>query len=304
MPLYTKEGLLSVGDQSIKAADNVELWFGDGTHPSDPATGDVKIYWDGTNLILDALADDTLIEIGDAATTQLSFDLKLYGGEASGASYLYFDASANLLYSTDIDLKLNDNDVLNFGTNAGAGSATGDVQLRWDATDLDLLAAADDTVFKIGNGTNSFDVWIYGNTASDYILWDASAGKLSLEGAAYLYGANVRQPITLAQGTGAVTAAQSGGVFVCTVDAVITLPSTAAGLTYTFINGALSSGTGLSISPAAADNIISTGLTAVDNKDLINSGATDVVGDCVTLVGDGVDGWIVTNMRGTWAKES
>jgi hypothetical protein len=145
------------------------------------AAGDVSITWDGTNLIVNAVADDTLIEIGDSAATQKSFDLKWYGNEASGASFLYFDASANLLYTTDIDVQFLDNDLLVFGTGAGG---TGDVQLRWDATDLDLLATADDTVFKIGNGTNSFDLWVYGNVATDYILWDASASLLSFAGVA------------------------------------------------------------------------------------------------------------------------
>lgn len=47
--------------------DNKYLYFGTGL--------DVKITWDGTNLIIAAAADDTLIEIGDAAATQLSLSL-------------------------------------------------------------------------------------------------------------------------------------------------------------------------------------------------------------------------------------
>jgi hypothetical protein len=106
-----------------------------------------------------------------------------------------------------------------------------------------------------------------------------------------------------------VTAADSGSTFVATAaDVVFTLPSTAAGLTYTFINGSLSTGTGMSASPAAADKIMGStdgyGFTSADNKDAINTGATDVLGDSITLIGDGVDGWYITHATGVWAREA
>lgn len=102
-----------------------------------------------------------------------------------------------------------------------------------------------------------------------------------------------------------LTAQDSGKVFLASAaDVVFTLPSTENGLFYTIINGVLSSGVGIAYSPAAADRIIGPGLTGVDNKDLINSGATDVVGDTAIIVGDGSDGWWITSLMGTWAKEA
>jgi hypothetical protein len=86
------------------------------------------------------------------------------------------------------------------------------------------------------------------------------------------------------------------------------LPAAAAatrGVHYKIICGALSSGTGLSISPAAADAIVYG--TAVVNKDLINSGGSDVLEDYVVLECTGVAGvgaWVVRDMKGIWAKES
>lgn len=87
-------------------------------------------------------------------------------------------------------------------------------------------------------------------------------------------------------------------------DVVVTLPlaATHKGAVVTVVNGVLSTGTGLSLSPNAADNIYGNGLTAVDDKDLINTGATDVVGDSATVVSDGTN-WLITNVTGTWAKE-
>lgn len=117
------------------------------------------------------------------------------------------------------------------------------------------------------------------------------------------------EAVVLAQATATLTAAQSGTQFVCAVDAVLTLPAAAValrGVYYEVVCGALSTGTGLSISPAAADGIRGAGLTSVVNKDLINTGATDVLNDMVRIECSGVTGigaWTVTKMRGIWAKE-
>ena len=48
--------------ESFSFDDAEELKFGAGS--------DVSIQWDGTNLIISAAADDSLIEIGDSAVTQ------------------------------------------------------------------------------------------------------------------------------------------------------------------------------------------------------------------------------------------
>jgi hypothetical protein len=185
---------LVVNDTTIDAgaitmADDELLTIGTGS--------DVTIEWDSTNLIVAAAADDTLIEIGDSAETQLSFDVKIYGNAASGADYLYFDASANLLYTTDVDIQLKDDDYLVFGSGSGA---TGDVNIHWDTTNLIIAATADDTLIEIGDSAEtqlSFDVKIYGNAASgaDYIMWDASESRLKFEGA--MVGANTPGETTL-----------------------------------------------------------------------------------------------------------
>jgi hypothetical protein len=116
----------------------------------------------------------------------------------------------------------------------------------------------------------------------------------------------IRRNINLAAASQALTAAQSGQRFVGVVDAVFTLPAISAamkGVWYEFACGALSAGVGLSISPAAADYIGGNGLGVVVNKDLINSGATDRLGDMVRIECDGVAWWI-TAVIGTFAKEA
>lgn len=116
--------------------------------------------------------------------------------------------------------------------------------------------------------------------------------------------------VNLAAATQALTAAQSGQKFVGVVDAVFTLPAAAAGtkgVWYEFEAGAVSAGVGLSVSPAAADAVIGNGLSAVLDKDLINTGATDRLGDSVRIYCTGVPGagaWVIESVIGTWAKEA
>jgi hypothetical protein len=94
----------------------------------------------------------------------------------------------------------------------------------------------------------------------------------------------------------------------------VTLPATVVGYAYTIRNGGdNASGTPtrsasdgsmvVNVSPNASDKIAGLGVSAVDDKDYINTKATSHVGDEVSLVGDGVNGWMTTSMKGTWAQQ-
>jgi len=144
-------------------ADNVNWSFGSGS--------DVTFMFDGTKFqILCPVADDTEIEWGDGTE---SFDHEFFF--AAAGNTVYFDASANTVTFNGVDLYLLDADNITFGDSQ-------DAILQWDATILSLTALADDQVFKIGNGTNSWDIWFYGNTANDNVIFDASANLFQLDG--------------------------------------------------------------------------------------------------------------------------
>jgi len=99
-----------------------------------------------------------------------------------------------------------------------------------------------------------------------------------------------------------LTYEDSGKVFFVATDGLtITLPATREGIEYTFINSGADGNNIITISPNASDAIHY--VTSVDDKDLINTKATAVEGDMVTLVGDGDAGWWVTAIKGTWAKQ-
>ncbi len=146
--------------------------------------------------------------------------------------------------------------------------------------------------------------------SSGSLIFKDSAGNVGARlegGSAALAGVGSKRIVNLAAATQTLDATQTGQKFVGAVDAVFTLPAAAAaltGVTYEFETGALSGGTGLSVSPAAADHIRGNGLTSVDDKDLINTGATDRLGDMVRIYCDGADGWVIDAIIGTWAKQA
>lgn len=115
----------------------------------------------------------------------------------------------------------------------------------------------------------------------------------------------VRETLT---GTKTFDAQDSGKLF-CVTDAgdadALTLPAIADGLSGITIMAVGAFGTtAVTIDPAAADMILGPDITGADNKDLICTKATQRRGDFVTLVAGDADGYMVTEMRGTWAREA
>jgi hypothetical protein len=88
-------------------------------------------------------------------------------------------------------------------------------------------------------------------------------------------------------------------------DAALTLPAIATGLSGLTILAVSGFGTTkVKISPNAADMILGPDITGADDKDLILTKATQRRGDFVTLIAGDADGYMVTELRGTWAREA
>jgi hypothetical protein len=95
----------------------------------------------------------------------------------------------------------------------------------------------------------------------------------------------------------------NGVVQIVTADAkTITLPSTVVGTSYTIVNGGADGTILVTVAPAAADKIMGNGFTSADNKAALNTKATAKRGDYIKLLGDGVNGWMVVAVQGTWAR--
>ena len=86
----------------------------------------------------------------------------------------------------------------------------------------------------------------------------------------------------------------------------ITLPAVTLGHSYWIINGN-ADGTGLlTISPNSADKFLfaADGAAGDNDKDIINTQATAKKGDYVKLVYGSADGWVISEMLGTWVDEA
>jgi hypothetical protein len=149
--------------------------------------------------------------------------------------------------------------------------------------------------------------WSSGNllfldASGDTIITLDSTGKLIVAAGAQIERAGAKSQTKSADYT--MAEGDSGQITYVDTDAkTITLPATVVGYTFTLVNSGADGAVALTISPNANDKIMGAGLTSADNKDIVNTKATAKTGDRVTLVGDGVNGWFVTEMVGTWARE-
>ena len=121
---------------------------------------------------------------------------------------------------------------------------------------------------------------------------------------------------TLADGTNLATTQSGITIFQSTNGATVNLPSTSAGLIYTFVwTGA--AGQTFNIDTQAADKIMGSIIDVADGNVVTaasNGGGVDGKqlqldsgskrGDRVTLIGDGSSGWIIIEGLGSWVFES
>ncbi len=92
-------------------------------------------------------------------------------------------------------------------------------------------------------------------------------------------------------------------IYVDTDAKIMTLLATVAGLKVTFVNAGAFGAVLLKVAPNANDKIQGADVTSADNKFMANTKATARRGDYITLVADGTDGWWITDIKGTWARE-
>lgn len=152
--------------RDLTLADNLEIYFG--------SANDVSMVWDGSNFYVRPVADDTgAFLVGDGTT---DMDFKWFGGAST--KYVLMDVGNVLLQLEDVDLKLGDTDILQFGDASG-----GDVNVTWSGSLLQISPATDDTgSINIGNGTADIDFKVFLGTASQYALFDVGNSALALTG--------------------------------------------------------------------------------------------------------------------------
>ena len=115
---------------------------------------------------------------------------------------------------------------------------------------------------------------------------------------------NLTDDTTLAVNTHSVQVGKF--VTISADDKTLTLPAVVVGATFIIVNSAADGSALLTISPNSNDKFLVdiAGAAGTDNKDIINTKATQIQYDYVKLVGLSADGWLIDDIRGTWVDQS
>lgn len=153
--------------------------------------------------------------------------------------------------------------------------------------------------------TNVKTRWVNGNL----VFYDASGNIIAtIDGTNRTFdisqGGLIIPSRLSAEDTFTLTAAMSGMVYIGSKGSatqIISLPvPTTAGLYFAFVCANAAGEINVDPGPATY-KITAPGITVAATKDLKNTAATNVLGDCVELVSDGVDTWWAISVSGTWA---
>ena len=135
-------------------------------------------------------------------------------------------------------------------------------------------------------------------------------GQNSLDNSSLIQTLSGLSPIKLAADTTLAIAnhsVQVGAYVEVNADAkTLTLPAVVLGASFIIVNTNDDAGGLLTISPNASDKFLVdiAGAAGTDNKDIVNTKATQTKFDYVKLVGLSADGWLIDDIRGTWVDES
>lgn len=175
-------------------------------------------------------------------------------------------------------------------------------------TALGVLAGATPIILDgaTADGTNRVTITVTDPTAARTQTIPDVTGTF-----AYKSGVGSYKTVTIETDNTVLTTADCGKVIGIGTDAkTITLPATAAGCSFTFINTGAAGNNIIELVPQAADKVFGTVTLAssvvVINSDagehIKNTKATAQKGDSLTIIGDGSAGWYITASTGIWAE--
>lgn len=163
-------GELVFDNADIQLGDNDQIRLGD--------SQDFTIDYNSADLLIVPAADNDGIIFGASGT---GVTITTYSTTAN--RYMKFDSNRERLVffsdasSNDPTIQLDDYLTICFGEGSSFGTTgTGDAQLGFDGTNLELLATAADTPFHIGGTAAGFDTTYYYKTAGTITFdWDGPA---------------------------------------------------------------------------------------------------------------------------------
>ncbi len=102
--------------------------------------------------------------------------------------------------------------------------------------------------------------------------------------------------VNLFQDTKLTTKLSGVQLNICSAGITLTLPMTSIGHTFTIVNTVANGN--FVVTPSASDTIVGGGFND-GNEGQELAMKMGMIGDAITLVGDGVDGWVISNLVGS-----
>ncbi|MFH1834276.1 MAG: hypothetical protein ABH877_04560, partial [bacterium] len=163
-------------DANVKMGDLDPLMFGTATGAAN-VDGDFAIYYDGSDLLINATAAGDGIIFGPAGSGP---DVTFLGIDPAASALFDSNASGDRLFMTGYAVQMADAAVMGFGSGAGGAAFLGDIQLSY-AGGGNLLSVINSTgaaAIAWGvNGEGPDQTW-YGDTAANSLLLDATNDQL------------------------------------------------------------------------------------------------------------------------------
>jgi len=258
------------------------------------STGGIDITADGAagkDLDLVCTHGSTNISGGEAIADAVTI--------AAGAGGVDISAAATF----DIDITATGGKILGIASEAAADQFKIDAQgtiagnaINLETTNGGILLNAD----GVANGDITIDA------ADDVTITAVGKVTMNLGAEASTYQGNLlpatikKQTVT----TGSLSTADCGYVNQVAVDAqTITLPATVAGVEFTIMNTAADDASIITVELDNADKFIGAGLTPDDGEAIVLTKVGSNYGDYIKVSAH-TDGWIITEMVGTWAEAS
>jgi hypothetical protein len=278
-------------------------------------TGQAVCIKSADGLVYKAKADDATLRpaigiAGRGAATGKAVEIIIHGivtgwSSLSKGAPGFVSATAGLVtqsapaYSQQIGIAINGTDYLINAKNYFDTSAITSLGVLSGATPLVLDGVTAD-------GTNRITVTVTDQTAARTYTFPDVTGTI-----AFTSGVGSYKPFTILTNNAVLTTADCGKVYGIGTDAkTITIPATAAGCTYTFINTGANGNNIVELVPDAGDQFFGTVTLAASvvvvattaGEHLLNTKASAKRGDSISIIGDGVDGWYITASTGIWAE--
>jgi len=114
-------------------------------------------------------SDGGIIAFGDGTTQG---DMYIY---ESSTEYLFFDEGNGILNAVSVNIDLDDDAYLRFGS-------SDDIQIKYDGSGDDLDITGDGKEIAFGATSAGMNIVIWADTASEYVKWDEAIDTLSFVG--------------------------------------------------------------------------------------------------------------------------